>query len=259
MLRTRLMQLSATNARFTFRPGTRTLCVASKLNTIIGPGGRPPYHPPRPEINRISAIIPAFSLPRRNQSAAATIRATEDICEDSATIITASSTTSPVYVPEFPNLAERLVADFKVASVSLTQYGIETLKKLYGDLPDQSITRDVVATMEYRLREFEKARKARGETEIKMWVPANEPETCGARAHTDSLRILKTQPRGMWEVLKQDIQEYCYDPWSMKVYWLLVDLIKADIIQRRDLMEYHGDPEDEHLWGPSMVKWRRLL
>ncbi|KAF3911152.1 hypothetical protein AA313_de0208431 [Arthrobotrys entomopaga] len=195
---------------------------------------------------------------RRYQSAAA-IRAVEDTNEYAAQIANQVPPPRQNYFSEFSNLAERLIDDFQLAEIQLTSYGVDTLKKLYGDLLDQNITMEVVQMMAKRLAEFEQARKESGTKIFKIWVPANEPHICSARFHTNSLRILKSHPRGMWEVLEQETQQFGQSHWSMKVYWFLADLIKADIIQRREIPEYHGNLEDEHLWGASRVKWRRLL
>ncbi|KAK6532112.1 hypothetical protein TWF694_003274 [Orbilia ellipsospora] len=229
-----------------------------------------------PKFQLLSSATPAFNRPdsldqnysgvannnkpiiRRYQSVAA-IRAVEDINEQAPQIASQVPPPHQNYVSQFSNLAERIIDDFKLAEIQLTSYGVETLKKLYGDLSDQNITVDVMQMMVKRLAEFEQAREESGIKVFKTWVPANEPHTCGARFHTNSLRILKCHPRGMWEVLELESQKFGQNHWSMKVYWFLAYLIKADIIQRRELPEYHGDAEDEHMWGASRVKWRRLL
>ncbi|EPS39080.1 hypothetical protein H072_7165 [Dactylellina haptotyla CBS 200.50] len=260
MTKARLLSTLYSSHRIRSQTTIRTIFPATRNPRPSSIQNRPTIQAPL-QIVQSSRAIDTFTRATsyRNYQNAAAFGVAEDIIEIRAAVIVPESTTGPIYVPQFANLAERLIADFKISEIHLTSYGAETIRTLYNDLADQSITRDLVDIMDRRLSEFEKARKASGRKDITLWIAANEPHTCGARFHTDSLRGLKNHPRGMWEALEDDIKQFGYDHWSMKVYWFLADLIKADIIQRRELLEYHGDPEDEHLWGASRVKWRRLL
>ncbi|KAK6535815.1 hypothetical protein TWF281_000065 [Arthrobotrys megalospora] len=259
ILRTRLTHFSATvNVRRAFGYSTvRTVCGAFK------PQAGAPGTPASPTVSlnfktldqtRVSRLQPH----RQMQSVAARVEDAELENIPIVAVATASAPARPAYVPQFSNLAERLIDDFKAVDINFTQTGAQTIKLLFSDLPDQSITSDLVNVMDARLREYERNLKANGEDIFKVWTPANESHTCGARFRTDSLRKLEKHPRGMWEALEEDIRQFHYDHWGMKVYWFMVELIKADIIAKREVEEFHGTPEEEEGWGLK-PRWRRLL